>query len=537
MCGYQSYLQTRGRATYVRDQYTFRHLSKLILSGLISLGCLLFLVIYVLTEPEEISIKTSITAGASFLVWAFNSILLRKEYKSLGYTTNDLRIAWITFLVCQSLLFIFALSGANSDSLSQVVAIYVLNEIFMIAITIIGFSYANDFPKPKNKEHYASLMKESVLDVGDDYFQNVATPLDQSMNSEVDQENPGNEPNFRPFAEDLGEKKRKPKKANNILDGDGEHKFYQGPAQVKLREDIHLIESIDVTGFEDIIRLNKETTVYIIEFVIKGKRLGTKRSYSEFEALRKNIKKLRGDMQLPEIPPKKGLSKTKDPEGLNARKEAFDRLLKAIVQGKVGLNHLAEFLQTPNVLSNYKKGHKNSEIKNEETTPQALTGERRNEANKEVKAKVMDPSAVRANIIPDYTHGDEGRSQSFNSNNTAGKYYEVEIPDVFTGHDSSTYYKINILERSSGWRANLSKRYNDFKEFHTAFKKTLGKYEKQSLQELPYKGNVQGFATRDDRRVIDFRKVALKTYLQNILNNERFQENSVVKEFIQPNNI
>jgi len=60
-------------------------------------------------------------------------------------------------------------------------------------------------------------------------------------------------------------------------------------------------------------------------------------------------------MQLPEIPPKKGLSKTKDPEGLNARKEAFDRLLKAIVQGKVGLNHLAEFLQTPNVLSNYKK--------------------------------------------------------------------------------------------------------------------------------------------------------------------------------------
>jgi len=37
-------------------------------------------------------------------------------------------------------------------------------------------------------------MKESVLDVGDDYFQNVATPLDQSMNSEVDQENPGNEP-------------------------------------------------------------------------------------------------------------------------------------------------------------------------------------------------------------------------------------------------------------------------------------------------------------------------------------------------------
>jgi len=76
---------------------------------------------------------------------------------------------------------------------------------------------------------------------------------------------------------------------NGNLAGDGEHKFYQGSAQVRLREDIHLIESIDVTDYEDIIRLNKETTVYIIEFVIKGKRMGTKRSYSEFEALRKNV--------------------------------------------------------------------------------------------------------------------------------------------------------------------------------------------------------------------------------------------------------
>jgi len=60
-------------------------------------------------------------------------------------------------------------------------------------------------------------------------------------------------------------------------------------------------------------------------------------------------------LQLPEIPPKMGLSKTKDPDGLTTRKEAFDGLLKAIIQGKVGLNHLAEFLQPPNVLINYKK--------------------------------------------------------------------------------------------------------------------------------------------------------------------------------------
>lgn len=89
----------------------------------------------------------------------------------------------------------------------------------------------------------------------------------------------------------MGEKKKRPRKVdgNDVQAGDGEHKFYQGPAQVKLRDDIQLIESIDVTGYEDIIRNNKDTTVYIIEFVIKGKRLGTKRSYSEFEALRKNV--------------------------------------------------------------------------------------------------------------------------------------------------------------------------------------------------------------------------------------------------------
>ena len=63
------------------------------------------------------------------------------------------------------------------------------------SLAVIGFWYANDFPKPKTKEHYGSLMKESLLDVEDDYFQNIATPLDQSIGSIDGQENQANEAN------------------------------------------------------------------------------------------------------------------------------------------------------------------------------------------------------------------------------------------------------------------------------------------------------------------------------------------------------
>ena len=58
---------------------------------------------------------------------------------------------------------------------------------------------------------------------------------------------------------------------------------------MNLKHDIGYIQNTHVSGHEEIIRDTKLTTVYIIDYHIKGLQFVTKRSYSEFEALRKNV--------------------------------------------------------------------------------------------------------------------------------------------------------------------------------------------------------------------------------------------------------
>jgi len=58
---------------------------------------------------------------------------------------------------------------------------------------------------------------------------------------------------------------------------------------------------------------------------------------------------------IPKIPPRKTIGKTKDEEGLGVRVAAFDNLLKHLAQQKIGLNCLAEFLTPPSILPYYGK--------------------------------------------------------------------------------------------------------------------------------------------------------------------------------------
>lgn len=61
--------------------------------------------------------------------------------------------------------------------------------------------------------------------------------------------------------------------------------------------------------------------------------------------------------------------------------------------------------------------------------------------------------------------------------------------------------------------------------------------DRKAVPELPYKENVKGLAWRDNPKVVEFRKVALKTYLQAILNHIKLQNSPVVKNFVAPSNI
>lgn len=59
---------------------------------------------------------------------------------------------------------------------------------------------------------------------------------------------------------------------------------------VNLKEDVKLIESIEVKTFEEIRRFDKPTIIYTINYVIKGQQFSTKRSYSEFVELRQEVR-------------------------------------------------------------------------------------------------------------------------------------------------------------------------------------------------------------------------------------------------------
>jgi len=59
--------------------------------------------------------------------------------------------------------------------------------------------------------------------------------------------------------------------------------------QFDLRDEINNIDSIGVIRHEDTMRFDKPTIVYIIEYYIKGHRFITKRSYSEFLYLYKEV--------------------------------------------------------------------------------------------------------------------------------------------------------------------------------------------------------------------------------------------------------
>ena len=77
----------------------------------------------------------------------------------------------------------------------------------------------------------------------------------------------------------------------------------QGNGLVK--PDANEITDIKIVEDEEATRNNKRTTIYVIEYYIDGQRYITKRSYSEFRYMYKQIEKTKPELELPELPPKK----------------------------------------------------------------------------------------------------------------------------------------------------------------------------------------------------------------------------------------
>jgi hypothetical protein len=126
-----------------------------------------------------------------------------------------------------------------------------------------------------------------------------------------------NTSDFKPLGPDLDHgssrsNRKKEDKRKNFDDGGKpiseerkveKNNFYTEPVDIK--NDINSIESIDVTAFKEVIRDDKPTMVYVIEFFIKKQNFEAERSYNEFKSIYDEVTKIKSkESVFPALPPK-----------------------------------------------------------------------------------------------------------------------------------------------------------------------------------------------------------------------------------------
>mmetsp|Transcript_14801 Transcript_14801/g.12609 ORF Transcript_14801/g.12609 Transcript_14801/m.12609 type:complete len:137 (-) Transcript_14801:53-463(-) len=112
------------------------------------------------------------------------------------------------------------------------------------------------------------------------------------------------------------------------------------------------------------------------------------------------------------------------------------------------------------------------------------------------------------------------------------KAYKVQCVGT-TSIDSAIHYKFTVVNINNHMEDHVVKRYSDFKVLHDEIKKRVKKADRDIIPKLPYKGKINALHSRKDPEVVEFRKEALKTYLETLLNSGKLQDIPFLMEFIR----
>lgn len=541
--GFYSYKEIRNISAYARESFTWRHVTKMAFSILQSLLCFLFLILYLVNEAD-ISLKTVIATAIACFLWLFNSVLMRKEFEKLGFTSKYLKIAWGVMAICELVVLIMGAVGLNTDDFSYIWPVYAASEVSLVVLFVVGTIYSDDYafyPKQnRNSDLYSSIASDVGLEVDEKDYNILVPKAHKPQHVEERKE----EESFKPFESDPSldgrqERNRRlssgPQGSRPSTTSTTNWRASNTSVQINLKDEINNVDLISVINFEDTMRFDKQTILYIIEYYIKGHRFITKRSYSEFLYLWKEIKKDEIMIDLPDMPAKKPLL-GKTEEVIAERREAFDKFLKILVREKVALNYLREFLQTPNNLPYYGKISKKDSGKlvppnNSVLSEYEATGRKTNDSS----IKPLNKSSISQVVQPqlDSSMRQSRHSQSRHSHTGSRlNHYSIETEKLFRGSDNSIYYTLRVKETGSGAELCIVKRYREFKAFHEQFKKSVEKRHRDQIPDLPHKGKAGAFTSADDPKVTDYRKNELPNYLQMILNNPDFNGNKVIHAFL-----
>jgi len=545
--GYYSYKETQAVTAYARESWTWRHIFKLVMSALLAVGSFLFLIVYLLTETD-VSMKTVVAWGATCFLWVFNSVLMRKEFEKLGYTTNYLKIAWIIVFVCQTILIIMAAAGLNTDDFQSVMAIYILDEVFLLVMILSGYYLSDDYPTRANEDLYSSIASDVGLEVDEESYK-VLTG--QARTAPAAHEEHKEDDNFRPFPVEgdgrrlsgisrqsgailnresqLNEARERP--SQGFAKASSSWRASNSSTQYNLREEITNIENISVTHHEETIRFDKPTVVYVIEYFIRGHKFTSRRSYSEFLYLFKELKN--ENIPLPEMPAKKPLLGKSDMV-IAERRESFDRLLKILIREKASHVYLKEFLQTNQNLPYYGKISKkdSGKLVPPHNSMISETGSRGSRAQNPAEGHVYNGSN-------NSFRSDSGsqtkviRDDNVKKGHGPNASYAVDTVKVARGAEDSIYYTLRIIEQKSGSETIIIKRYREFKTLNDMLKKNIDKNYRHKIPDLPHKGPGGAFSNADDPKVVSYRKTALAQYLNKLLNTPEFSGHLTINDFVE----
>jgi len=294
------------------------------------------------------------------------------------------------------------------------------------------------------------------------------------------------------------------------------HEEFSKPTIFVTQENINRIEKIDVLRWEEVMRANKNTTVYVIELWISGQLLSTKRSFSEFTILHKELTKLHPNIKFDDLPAKEfGILKKKgDPATNNIRMKFFDGFMKFCIANTVDASILSNFLQAPEILRVYGK---DKALSPEEVAIQ--------QNSNDAETRVFKDPRKKTGLIQDYA-GEESKAES-GERRESSTFFKVDATSEKRG--DTTFYTFDIRD-DQGTGYVVTKRYNDFKAFHDKLKKNTGKILDKTP--LPDRGNLGMFVSGDDPKLIEYRKFGLKGYLQQLMNNPSLKGNKLLEEFL-----
>jgi len=326
------------------------------------------------------------------------------------------------------------------------------------------------------------------------------------------------------------------------------------------------VYDINVTHWEEMVKNDKKTIVYVIKYMLEGIPLKTMRSYSEFYRIFKKIYKVAPNEDLPKFPEKKTITELFDEVTLGHRRLIFDKFLKAVIEKKLITKHLIDFLAPLEEIPYFGSTKPQNQRKSEKLSPRTTTApspqedplgthQRLSPNNKRDSSstdstkntisldataikdqvdsfmkdstfrptsfrestKQLNRSSITNNIIANYAN----RVSQNPTNKEKDVEYNVSIPTTFTSDDNNepkTYYEIVVKNIDTNEIITVKRRYREFRTLHDE----LREYAKHNglqipIPELPNKGNLGTLTSKFDPKVIEYRKMSLRSYLQLLL--------------------